>query len=37
MFDIAFGLVVGACLGYGARAYMSFYRRNAAKRRLGIG
>ena len=37
MFDMAFGLVVGAFLGYGLRAYISYYRRNAAKRRLGVG
>jgi hypothetical protein len=36
MFDLAFGLVVGACIGYGVRAYISHYKRIAAKRRHGI-
>jgi len=37
MFDFALGLVVGACIGYGIRAFMSYYRHAATKRRLGIG
>jgi hypothetical protein len=37
MFDLAFGLVVGACFGYGVRAFISHHRRIVAKRRLGLG
>ena len=36
MFELAFGLVVGACLGYGVRSCLSHYRRIATRRRLGV-
>jgi len=36
MSEMAIGLVVGAVIGYGIRAFMSHYRRAAAKRRLGV-
>jgi multisubunit Na+/H+ antiporter MnhE subunit len=32
MFDLLFGLVVGAGIGYGLRSYLS-HRRHAARRR----
>ena len=35
MSDLVFGLVVGACIGYGLRAFISHQRRIAAKRRVG--
>ncbi len=37
MFDLAFGLLVGACVGYGLRSFVSYQRRVATKRRLGVG
>jgi hypothetical protein len=36
MFELSFGLIVGACVGYGMRAYLSYYRRTAAKRHFGV-
>ncbi len=36
MFELSFGLIVGAFMGYGMRAYLSYYRRTAAKRRFGV-
>jgi hypothetical protein len=35
VFEFSFGLVVGGALGYGLRAYISYYRRAAARRRVG--
>ena len=37
MFDLAFGLLFGACVGYGLRSFVSYQRRVATKRRLGVG
>ena len=36
MFDLGFGLIVGACIGYGVRSFISHQRRVATKRRLGL-
>jgi hypothetical protein len=36
MFDLAFALIVGACLGYGLRSFLSHQRRAALKKRLGM-
>jgi len=36
MFDLVFGLVVGACIGYGVRAFISHRRHAASRRRLGL-
>ena len=36
MFDLVFGLVVGSCIGYGVRAFISRYRRVASRRRFGL-
>ena len=35
MFELIFGLMVGAGIGYGVRAFISHQRRLAVKRRLG--
>jgi NhaP-type Na+/H+ or K+/H+ antiporter len=36
MFEMAFGLVVGACIGYGVRSFISHHRRVTTRRRLGM-
>jgi NhaP-type Na+/H+ or K+/H+ antiporter len=36
MFELTFGLVVGACVGYGVRAFISHCRHLSTRRRLGM-
>ena len=34
--DFVFSLVIGGCIGYGVRSYMSYCRRMALRRRFGL-
>jgi hypothetical protein len=36
MFELTFGFVVGTCVGYGVRAFISHYRHLSTRRRLGM-